>query len=189
MQGTGMSLRLNRDCIDTEIRCYFAKLLEVKAPISREVNSQDSYGLLKFVKRVPLGVGPYPKVSLFENCNRIFSDLVILFGVRRLLRELSGQFPFNEYQVALGTGQGIDIEAKEKGISLAGEAFSVARTFFQTKRRSAFKSVLKSGADYKMLLFNSDAVLNPAGYDLSKNQDVYYLVVDVEDSLKKLGLR
>lgn len=47
-----------------------------------------------------------------------------------MLYELGSQFPFTEYHAALGTEQGIDVEAHEKSVSLAGEAFSVARTFF-----------------------------------------------------------
>lgn len=183
-----MSLTLNKNCIDGEIGHYLAKLSEVKEPVRREANTQDSYRLLKFVKRRPLGVGPYPDVSLFENGNRIFSDLVILFGVKRLLYELGSQFPFTEYHAALGTEQGMDVEAHEKSASLAGEAFSVARTFFPTKKRSALKSVLDYDAEYKLLLFNSDAVVNPIDWDLKKEQGVCYLTIDVECYLGELGL-
>lgn len=181
-------MKINKNSIDNKIRNYFTKLLELEEPVKREIGTQNTYGLLKFIKRVPVKVGPYPEVSLFENCNRIFSDLVILFGVRRLLYELHGQFPFDEYQVALGTQQGVDVQAEKKGISLAGEAFSVARSFFPTKRRSALKNLLKTTASYKILMFNSDAVLNPAGYDLRTEQDVCNLVIDVEEGLKEFNL-
>lgn len=183
-----MSLALNKNCIDSEIGHYLAKLSEVKEPIRREVNTLDSYRLLKFMKRHPLGAGPYPDVSFFENCNRIFSDLVILFGVKRLLYELGSQFPFTEYYAALGTEQGIDVEAHEESISLAGEAFSVARTFFPTKKRSALKSLLNYDAEYKLLLFNSDAVVNPIDWDMKNKQGVCYLTINVEYYLNELNL-
>ncbi|MFC1943743.1 hypothetical protein ACFLWO_04130 [Chloroflexota bacterium] len=181
-------MELDKICIDKEIRDYFTKLSGLNIPIQREMQTQNTYRLLKFIKRYPVEAGPYPDVSLFENGNRIFSDLVILFGVRRLLYELHGQFPFSEYRVALGTQQGVDIAAARRGITLAGEAFSVARTFFPTKRRSALKSLSKTTANYKILMFNSDAVLNPAGYDLRTEQDVCNLVIDVEEGLKELNL-
>jgi len=180
-----MSFTLDKNCIDIEIKRYLAKLSEVKEPVRREANTLDSYGLIRFVKRYPLGVGPYPDVSLFENCNRIFSDLVILFGVRRLLYELASQFPFTEYRVAFGTEQGIDLEAQNNNESLVGEAFSVAKTFFPTKKRKALNSVLKSDAEYKLLLFNSDAVKNPGGWDLRKEQGVFYLTIDVDHNINK----
>lgn len=183
-----MSLTFNKNCIDSEIGHYLAKLSEVKEPIRREANTLDSYRLIKFMKRHPLGAGPYPDVSFFENCNRIFSDLVILFGVKRLLYELGSQFPFTEYYAALGTEQGIDVEAREESVSLAGEAFSVARTFFPTKKRSALKSALDYDAKYKLLLFNSDAVVNPVDWDMKNEQGVCYLTIDVEYYLSELDL-
>ncbi|MBT9148113.1 MAG: hypothetical protein DDT32_01883 [Syntrophomonadaceae bacterium] len=183
-----MSLTLNKNCIDSEIGHYLAKLSEVKEPIRREANTQDSYRLLKFMKRHPLGAGPYPDVSFFETGNRIFSDLVILFGVRRLLCELGSQFPFTEYHAALGTEQGPDVEAREGSVSLAGEAFNVARTLFQWKKQDALEKVLRYDAEYKLLLFNSDVVVNPVDWDMKKEQGVCYLTIDVEYYLGELDL-
>jgi len=48
--------------------------------------------LLEALKRDIVGIGPYPAVTLFEAANRIMTDLVILYGVRWLLR--NAVFPF-----------------------------------------------------------------------------------------------
>ena len=37
------------------------------------------------LKREKIGRGPYPEVSIFETSNRIMTDLVILFGIKKIL--------------------------------------------------------------------------------------------------------
>ena len=93
--------------------------------------------LLKALKRGVVGAGPYPAVALFEAANRIMTDLVILHGVRGLLR--TGSFPFEEYTVELGHKNAgrHDIEAVADGKTLIGEAFNVARSFFPTLQYGA----------------------------------------------------
>lgn len=175
--------------VNEYIKTYVKKLAEIKEPVKREVDQLDSYRLIKYIKRTPVGVGPYPAVSLFESCNRIFSDLVVLIGVKCLLEDLSAQFPFKEYNVALGTEHGIDVKAHNlsQNVSLVGEAFSVAKTFFNEKKRITLKGILKNEATYKVVIFNSDAVSNPSQWDLRFDQGVTYITIDVEDYIKELG--
>ena len=181
-------IRINKANIDEIIRQYFSQVSELKIPIRDMFEKNDTYQLLKVIKREAVGTGPYPHVSLFENCNRIFSDLVIFFGVRRLLHELNDRFSFIEYRVLLGTQHGIDIQSEMDGKSLAGEAFNVAKSFFYSKKSSSLKNLLGTTANRKILIFNSDAVSNPYQYDLRTEKGVCNLTVDVEKGLRILDL-
>jgi hypothetical protein len=158
-------------------------------PIKRITKKNSIYEILKSIKREPVGVGRYPEVSLIENLHRIFSDLVVLFGIRRLLFDLSDEYDFEEYRVNLGTEKGTDINAEKNGTTLAGEAFNVAKSYFQSKKSTILKTLLSRKAEYKILMFNSDAVNNPNKYDRIKNKRGFTnLVVDVDQGLKMLGL-
>src|SRR5579864_872215 len=112
------------------IATYLASVEEIK-------NSLGDYkvlNLFKVLKREALGAGPYPHVTMFEAANRILSDLVILYGVKRLLD--NNIFPFESYTVEYGNENqnGFDICATGNGRTLIGEAFNVAQSFFQTKK-------------------------------------------------------
>jgi hypothetical protein len=50
------------------------------------------------------------------------------------------------------------------------------------------KSALDYDAEYKLLLFNSDAVVNPVDWDMKNEQGVCYLTIDVEYYLSELDL-
>jgi hypothetical protein len=131
------------------------------------------------LKRQHLGIGPYPKVSLFEAANRIMTDLVLLYGVRWLLRERV--FGFSEYRVEFGHGNQapFDLIAEENGQRLIGEAFNVARSFFQGKKTSMLKKLRTQGigATYTVILCNADAVHDE--YVPAKEASEYHISVDV----------
>jgi hypothetical protein len=135
--------------------------------------------LLEVLKRKPVQVGPYPKVTLFEAANRIMSDLVILYGVKWLLD--NGKFPFDSYLVEYGNEDknGFDIHASSKQKTLLGEAFNVAPLFFQRKKASMLKKLRGENidADYKLIMFNRDAVKDNYRPKLRHNE--YFLFVDV----------
>jgi hypothetical protein len=65
------------------------------------------------LKREAVGAGRYPNVTLFEAANRIMTDVVMLNGVRWLLKD--EVFPFRAYTVEYGHGNegAHDIEASE----------------------------------------------------------------------------
>ena len=88
------------------------------------------------------------------------TDLVILKGMKWLLDFHS--FPFEEYIVKYGNedSNDHDINASNGGKLLVGEAFNVAPSFFQGKKNAMRKKLRsnKSGADYMIILANSDAV-------------------------------
>ncbi|MSQ13882.1 MAG: hypothetical protein EXR47_07130 [Dehalococcoidia bacterium] len=134
------------------------------------------------LKHRPLGSGPYLKVSLFETANRVFSDLVILLGIRQLLcdRHVGGiALPFECYDAALGTTHGLDITAEQGTKKLVGEAFHVAQSFFPTKMGSVREKLETSRADFKLVLFNSDA---PKKLIKPGRQDNGLIYVPVEKS-------
>lgn len=89
--------------------------------------------LFESLKREIVGTGPYPNVTLFEAANRIMTDLVILYGVRWLLK--NDVFPFDTYVVEYGNDdkQGFDIRASSDTAALIGEAFNVAPSFKERK--------------------------------------------------------
>jgi hypothetical protein len=120
--------------------------------------------LLIAVKRTRLGHGPYPDVTLFEAANRIMSDLVILHGIADLLKNKT--FPFTEYKVEFGNEDrnGFDIRAQSDDETLVGEAFNVAPSFFQGKKRTALKKLRDNATreTYRLIMFNEDAP--PKGY-------------------------
>jgi len=132
--------------------------------------------LLKVLKRKAVGAGPYPHVTMFEAANRILSDLVILYGVKWLLD--NDVFPFERYEVEYGNENknGFDICAAGNGKTLVGEAFNVAPSFFQGKKNSMRKKVAESRADFKIIMFNHDAVTNP-NYAPKPTKNEYFVFV------------
>jgi hypothetical protein len=128
--------------------------------LGESIASLRGFQLFEALKRVIVGTGPYPKVTLFETANRIMTDLVILYGVRWLLKH--NVFPFDTYVVEYGNDdeQGFDIRASSDTSTLIGEAFNVAPSFFQKKKGSMLKKLRQSTAraDFKLIMFNHDAV-------------------------------
>jgi len=174
----GTENRINLDNVDKRIEEYLKTIQGIKLPITQG----DVLKTIHSIKRDPLGTGPYPKVSLFETANRIFSDLVILFGVRSLLTSpLVGEvsLPFREYSVALGVQGGPDLSASQNDSNLVGEAFHVAPSFFQTKKRLEMKKLRNEVATYRIILFNHDAVKNPEGYLDKSEPTMLYLPVNI----------
>jgi len=105
------------------------------------------------------------------------TDLVILNGVKWLLG--SRQFPFSEYVVEYGNENNNehDILAMENGLKLHGEAFNVAPSFFQGKKKSALKKLRESQtqADFIIILVNSDAVKDNYTPKVKENESLVFV--------------
>jgi len=155
------------------IATYLASVEEIK----NSLGDHKVLDLLKVLKREAVGAGPYPHVTMFEAANRILSDLVILYGVKWLLD--NDVFPFERYEVEYGNENknGFDICAAGNGRKLVGEAFNVAPSFFQGKKRSMLKKVTESNADFKIIMFNHDAV--KLGYSPKPTNNEYFVFVRV----------
>ncbi|MCU0849282.1 MAG: hypothetical protein MUD12_15475 [Spirochaetes bacterium] len=177
------SIDLNKNNISEEIEKYLSKIDEISF-----IKKKSSIDFILQIKRDELNSGPYPNTSLFESANRIMSDLIILIGIYNLLKENQInriQLPFDEYTAALGVTNGYDIQAANNNIKLIGEAFNVSKTFFQNKKSSSLKKLRRDEkADYKIILFNKDAVKNPEHYILKSRKDELYLPVDINLYLK-----
>ena len=170
---------LHKTNIDSEIKAYWGDLARIKQQVGSATDTMNAYDFMEYVKREPIGVGPYPGVSLFESSNRVFSDLVILLGVKSLLYEHARQFPFGEYLVTLGNGQGMDVTANSGKRHFAGEAFNVAKSFFDTKLGKTRQALLAVTATHKLIMFNADAC-SPSRQPLSQDSNgLYMLAVDV----------
>jgi hypothetical protein len=154
------------------------KYLALVAQIGNSVSDFKGLELFRAIKRDKVGVGPYPAVTLFEAANRIMTDMVILYGVKWLLD--TDMFPFATYTVEYGNENKnpFDIQAVGEGKKLVGEAFNVAESFFQGKKASMLKKL--SGdiiADYKLIMFNRDAIRQ--GYTPKPKNGEYFVVVSV----------
>lgn len=154
--------------------------------IGETIQGKTGIPLFIALKREKLTGGPYPNVSIFEAANRIMSDLVILKGITWLLQK--NVFPFSSYTVEFGNedANGFDIQARAGDVTLIGEAFNVAPSFFQTKKSSALRKLKKDSSDasYRILMFNNDAVL--PSYSPNLEDGFYYILVDVESGLVKI---
>lgn len=163
----------NIDAITTD----FCASLEV---IGSSIQGKKGIPLFIALKREKLIGGPYPGVSLFEAANRIMSDLVILKGIAGLLK--NNLLPFSSYTVEFGNENknGFDIRASSGAVSLVGEAFNVAPSFFQTKKSSAIKKLRRDGinATYRILMFNDDAV-SPS-YEPTPEAGLHHILVNIE---------
>jgi hypothetical protein len=165
--------------VEQKISDYLESVNSIKLPAPHS----DVLKFINSLKREPLSSGPYPDVSLFEVSNRILSDMVILFGVRLLLTNPSVshvQLPFTEYEVKLGVEGGNDLKAIAGSCSLVGEAFNVARSFFQSKKSSTEKKLQSlKDAHYRLIIFNADAVKNPDYYIEKSEPSMLYLPVNI----------
>ncbi|MDZ4710965.1 MAG: hypothetical protein SGI89_01410 [bacterium] len=176
---------LNKGNIEEAIKDY--KILLQDIPL--KIEESNLLDLLIKLKRSEIGKGPYAHVSIFEAANRIMTDLVILFGVKKLL---SGEFPkltmFTNFTVEFGNENknAHDILSKAKGKKLAGEAFNVAPSFYNGKKSKTIKKLLEStqNADHLILLCNADSHLS-INTGRSENNGIEIIKVDValdEDS-------
>ena len=174
-----INMKLNQTNIEKKLTDYLRLVNSIELPASQNDNLMFIYSL----KRKPLGSGPYPDVSLFEASNRIFSDMVILFGVQRLLTNPvvgNVRLPFTEYEVALGVEGGNDLRAISGSRRLVGEAFNVAPSFFQSKKSSMIRKLQsQEKADYRLIIFNADGVKNPDYYIEKSEPSMLYLPVNI----------
>lgn len=147
--------------------------------ISGGIGDKTGIDLFHSIKREKLNDGPYPNVTLFEAANRIMTDLVILHGVNWLLKE--HMFPFNSYTVEYGNedNNAHDIIANKNGSKLTGEAFNVAKSFYQGKKTSMLRKLRKpeNKATYKIILANSDAVND--NYEPKLNTGEHIVFIDI----------
>jgi hypothetical protein len=169
------SNKLSKTNIDQTLAEYVASVEH----LGESIATLRGFRLFEALKRDVVGTGPYPKVSLFEAANRIMTDLVILYGVRWLLKR--AVFPFDTYLVEYGNDdkQGFDIRASSGGSTLIGEAFNVAPSFFQGKKSSMLKKLRHptAEANFKLIMFNHDAVT--AQYVPETGEREFFVVVKV----------
>jgi hypothetical protein len=175
MKSPKRDCKLSASNIDPEIKAFTRSIEH----LGSSIRDMQGLRLLEALKRDKVSEGPYPHVTLFEAANRIMTDLVILYGVRWLLK--NNEFPFSCYEVEFGNENknGFDIQAKENGRSLVGEVFNVAPSFFQGKKSSMLKKLRgkRNEADFTILMFNQDAI--GKNYKPKQVEGEYFLFVDV----------
>ena len=175
---------LERTISKTNAGQLITRYLALVEEVGNPVGNYRGLRLLEALKREVVDAGPYPKVTLFEAANRIMSDLVILYGVKWLLD--NSVFPFETYTVEYGNEDknGFDICATGNGERLIGEAFNVAPSFFQIKKTSMLKKLRQpdASADYKIIMFNHDAVERSYKPKPRNNEFFVFVQVRTDDS-------
>jgi hypothetical protein len=170
---------LPREITARNIDRLFSRFVSEAELVGESIAGLRGVRLLSALKRDVVGAGPYPNVTLFEAANRIMTDLVMLHGVRWLLKH--EVFPFHSYTVEYGHGNegAHDIVAREGGKILIGEVFNVAPSFFPLKKATALKKLRasKTKAEYRLILVNHDAV--PASYVPKPATHEYLVFVNV----------
>ncbi|MBL1215711.1 MAG: hypothetical protein HND52_20250, partial [Ignavibacteriae bacterium] len=170
--------KLNKENINKAIEDY----LELLRDIPLNISANNILQLLTDLKRKELNAGPYPDVTLFEAANRIMTDLVILFGVKKLLNGCISEINFDEYEVEFGheNFNDNDIKAFDGRIELIGEAFNVAKTFFQPKKNKTLKKMRQQQKNNEklLLIYNADAVNK--NYVAKPRENEYHLQVKIE---------
>jgi hypothetical protein len=176
---------LNRSNIDKAIIDYQFLLDQIPSSII----SDNVLELFTKIKREKLNVGPYPNVTLFETANRVMTDLVTLYGIKKLLEGKIGELNFIEYKVEFGNedNNDNDVSASNDEYELIGEAFNVARSFFQTKKLTALKKMRNQKTNIRnikrLLIYNSDAVIKE--YIPKTKENEFHLAVEL--NLEKLS--
>ncbi|AEF84092.1 conserved hypothetical protein [Treponema primitia ZAS-2] len=156
--------KLTKNNINEVIDKYLECLKEINMnEFMEKMSKLNILDYLTYLKRDSFNKGPYPDVSIFEASNRIMTDMVILNGISILLEGRYPNINFSEYIVEYGNDRNLehDINAKENGYILHGEAFNVAPSFFQSKKTKALAKLRKNMIDNKtisILLFNKDSV-------------------------------
>ena len=155
---TKIPRELDNSNIDKALTDYEVLLNQIPCSIQ----SDSILNFLTEIKREKLNLGPYPSVTLFEAANRIMTDLIILYGVKKLLSGAIKNIKFDKYIVELGNENNNknDISAINGNDELIGEVFNVAKSFFQTKKSTALKKMRKGKKEKTkiLLIYNSDAV-------------------------------
>ncbi len=173
---------LSLDNIDEIVESYTLSAEQIGDSIA----NMRGIHLLNALKRDLVGTGPYSKVTLFEAANRIMSDLVILHGVRWLLKQ--NVFDFDTYVVEYGNQDknGYDIRAKSDAQCLIGEAFNVAKSFFQSKKWKMLRKLRKASGivDFKIIMINKDAVQMSYVPKLQENE--FLVLVDIQSSTARI---
>ena len=183
--------KLNSKNIESVIAKYnvFLENLPVK------VEEANSYKLYKLLKREKKSYPPYLSISFFEAANRIMTDLVIIHGVKKLLETkifCGIETTFSEFLIEYGNesttnddgevGHDIYAVSLDEKYILKGEAFNVAKDFFQAKKSKMLKKLRESTKDKDkeilILLYNSDAV-NPT-YQNKKVEKEEHFVINLD---------
>ncbi len=171
---------LNNEKIDSAIEEYFSILSKT----SINIDSKNVLSLFKQLKRERVKQGPYPGLTVFEVANRVMTDLVILFGVKKLLKQEEDYMIFDEYTIELGNenNQSFDIQAQKENKKLRGEAFNVASSFFQGKKSSALSKLRKNNHnnDTIVILYNSDAPKKGKDYKPVFVENEFHLPVQLD---------
>ncbi len=171
---------LNKSNIDQAITDYQSLLDEIPCSII----SNNAVELFTKIKREKLNVGPYPNVTLFEAANRVMTDLVTLYGVKKLLEGKINEINFTEYNVEFGNedNNDNDISASNDEYELIGEAFNVSSSFFQNKKTTALRKMRNQKTNMKnlkrLLIYNSDAVIKEYIPKIKENE--FHLTVELK---------
>jgi hypothetical protein len=133
---------------------YFEYLKDNKPEIK---SAETIFDLIENVKRSPVEIGPYQKISVFEALNRIGSDLVLLDGTEKIFKEGVEKNMPTEVLLRMSTIKGYDFEVYfENQPTIYGEAFNASPSFCNTKMRQAIDKFIKDGKEAGIVFVNEE---------------------------------
>jgi hypothetical protein len=142
--------------IDSEVRRFRRMISDV----GHSIAGKRGIDFFESLKRDPISAGPYQGITLYEASNRIMTDLVILCGVRWLLK--CPALPYMEYEVDYGNDNknAFDITAEHEDGCFSGEAFNVAPSYFGQKCKKELDKLRARGnkSKYRAIIVNEDAL-------------------------------
>ena len=148
---------LNQEQLLIGIEKYKKYIVNNPFPLSEK---KSTYNSIYNLKRKAYTIGPYSGLSIFEISNRLFSDLVVLEGAKRIFEEpsLVKANKIKGIKLLLSNKNGIDLKINTDKGTVYGEAYNVASSFFKEKTRYTIKKLNKDNNVKKaVLIFNDDA--------------------------------
>jgi hypothetical protein len=173
--------KLNINNIDKTIELYINSMREMDTCISAET----VFELLRKIKRQPVTKGPYSGfgIALLEATNRMLNDLVILYGVKDLLRGRYKEINFPEYVVNYGDNNvqdSYDIVAEYEDKKLVGIAFSTLQNILKHRRWKSRNRLIKNFDNdvFKIIMFDDYEITKTITNEVDRN--VYFMGVKVK---------
>lgn len=163
--------------IDAEVQRFRSLISDV----GHSVAGKKGIDFFESLKRDQIKAGPYRGITLYEASNRIMTDLVILCGVRWLLKY--SELPFREYNIDFGNynKNEFDITSKHKKEFFSGEAFNVAPSYFREKCNKELDKLRapENKSKYRAIVVNDDALTDDDIPNLEENE--LFIIVSVRN--------
>ena len=130
--------------------------------------------------RTAIGCGPYPAMSWIRACERIRLELVLMLGIRALVR----RFPFNNYALQfhdLDTSR-VDFMARTESDLLVGTALGADAVSLRARRKNAFHRLRHFAPEAQTRVVLLDVSVTPIPYTPGLQPGEMIGLVDIQSS-------